>query len=81
MMCQSIVFIVEDSRLSILVAIAIWMGIYFGNEYFFLTRIMQPFSANNTLQAFILKYVRYIPMVVAWVAVAYYKVVKKSDRI
>lgn len=81
MMCQSIVLIVEDSRLSMLVAIAIWMGIYFGNQYCFISPILQPFAADNTLQIFISRYVRYIPMIVVWLVAAYYKVVKKSDRI
>lgn len=81
MMCQAIVFLVEDSRLAMIIAVAIWMGIYFGNSYFFIGHILQPFVAENTLNNFILKYIRYIPMVVLWIAAGYYKVVKKGDRI
>lgn len=81
LMCQSMIFILEDTRISMLLATAIWLGIYFGNDYFFIGNVMQPFIAENTLRSFALNYLLYTPMVLVWIVAAYFKVVKKSDRL
>lgn len=81
MMAQSIVIIFEDSRLAMLVITAMWMGIYYGNQYFFIGYAMQPFVAENTLKTFVMSYVTYVPVVIAWIIASYIMVVKKNDRI
>lgn len=81
MMCQSVVFLVEDAKLSMLIVMAIWMGLYYGNKYFFIGSIMQPFVDENTLSIFLMCWVTYVPMIIFWVGIAWDKVVKKRDKI
>lgn len=81
MMAQSMVIIFEDSKLAILVITAIWMGIYYGNDFFFIGYAMQPFVGENTLKTFIMSYITYVPMALIWIVAAYMVVVKKNDRI
>ena len=80
-MCQSIIFLLMDTKLSMLIVSAIWIGIYFGNGYFFIGNVMQPFVDENTLQTFLMCFVTYIPMVLIWSVAAYFKVVGKNDEI
>lgn len=77
MMAQSIVIMFEDSRLAMLIITALWIGIYYGNQYFFIGYAMQPFVAENTLKTFVMSYVTYVPVVIAWI-IASYIVVKYS---
>ena len=79
--CQSIVFVVEDAKLATLIAIAIWLGIYMGNDLFYIGYILQPFIDENTLETIVMSWATYIPMVILWVTAAYFKVVKKSDKL
>ena len=81
LMCQSIIFILEDTRIGMLLVTAIWMGIYFGNNYSFIGNAMQPFVAENTLKSIALSYLTYVPMVLVWIIAAYFKVVRKNDRL
>lgn len=81
MMAQSMVIIFEDSKLAILVITAIWMGIYYGNDFFFIGYAMQPFVGENTLKTFIMSYITYVPIALIWIVAAYMVVVKKNDRI
>lgn len=81
LMCQSVIFILEDTRITMLLVTALWLGVYFGNDYSFIGNVMQPFVADNTLRTFALSYLTYIPMVLVWIFAAYFKVVKKGDRL
>ena len=79
--CQSIIFIIEDAKLAMLIMTAIWMGVYFGNNYFFIGFILQPFIDESSLTSFVVHWLRYIPLVILCVLPAYFKVVKKSERL
>ena len=79
--CQSIIFIIEDAKLAMLIVTAIWMGVYFGNNYFFIGFILQPFIDESSLTSFVVHWLRYIPLVIVCVLPAYFKVVKKSERL
>lgn len=79
--CQSVVFLLEDAKLAMLVVTAIWMGVYFGNDYFFIGFILQPFIDGSSLTTFIKHWISYIPMAVICAVPAYFKVVKTNDRL
>lgn len=78
--CQGLIFIFEDSRLALIIALAIWLGIYLSNGYTNINYAMQPFN-DGELLGFAVAYLSYLPMFVIITILAYKKVVVKKDEI
>ncbi len=79
-MCQSICFILKDNKLTYIVSLLIWIGIYFSNKNIAISLVLQPFVIFDwlpTIKAFFI----FLPAVIIPLITACFCVIRKKDEI